>query len=356
MNTNDSMNCCGEARPPKSLGSVAPRLIVSGVLLLALALVIYPRFNRQDIGPLKSSIVGRASDGTPSMGDAPEYVNCVRYYRGEISKNQLTTPFAYRAGVPYVAALLPVKDPMTAINCINYIGLALALFFLHKTMLGMGYGFREVVIGDFIFVFSFPVFYYGAIGLVDPVWLTALAAGLFCLYRQQWVWLCGVVAVGALIRETTIVLVVVTAVYLLVVSPRRWFLIMTLVALAFVLPSMGTRIAFDDLGHYVWKPSLFYLHQNLRLRAAAAMLLSLGIPGMLILIWIVRTQCRNAAVCPRVWIPMLAGIMCVLGLSAFAFVAAYADGRFLWAVSLFGMPFCIDVLGSKKRLENPDVR
>ena len=317
-------------------------------LLLSLALVVYPRFNRQDIGSLKDNVVGRAPDGKVSMGDTPEYINGVRYYRGEIAKNQLSTPFAYRVGVPYVAALLPIRDPMTALNCLNYIGLALVLFFLHGTMRAMGYGFRETVFGDFIFVFSFPVFYYGSIGMVDPVWLTVLSAGLFCLYRQQWMWLCVVTTLGAFIRETTIVLVVVAAAHLVVKRPRRWLWIMILVALAFLLPSIGVRWAFHDLDHYVWKPSLSYLHQNLRLRAVAAMVLSLGLPGILTLVWLIRKRCKNLTASPEIWVPMLVGILCAFGLSAFAFVAAYADGRFLWTVSLFGMPFCLDVLSQNK--------
>lgn len=331
--------------------TLSMRIVLSVGLLLCLALVLLPRFNRQDIGPLKEHVVGRGTDGGQSMGDAPEYIRAVQYYRGLVSRDQLVTPFAYRVGVPYVAALLPVKDPMTALNSINGVALALALVFLHGFLRTLGYDFKTAAVGCFLFVFSFPVFYYGAIGLVDPVGLTVLAAGLFFLYRQQWLWLCGVAMLGACIRETTFVLVVVTATYLLVTRPKNRLLILVGVTAAFMLPTIGIRMVFHDLPHYSWSPFRGYLQQNLRLRAVVAMVLSLGVPGLLTLVWLmqvgrggglaVRRGCASAT---SVWLPMLVGIGCVAGLSAFAVVAAYADGRFLWAVSIFGAPFALDVL------------
>ena len=327
-----------------------PRVGVSVALLVCLALVVYPRFNRHDRGPIMDHVVGRTSTGEQSMGDAPEYMNAVRYYRGEIPKDHLATPFAYRVGVPYVAARLPVKDPMTALNCVNGVGLALAIFFLHGAMRAIGFGFWTTVMGDFMSILSFPVFYYGAIGLVDPVAVTALAAGLYCLYRRHWLGLCGVIALGALVRETSIVLVVVAASHLLVTRPRNWRVTMVLVALAFILPTLGIRMAFHDLPHYVWKPTLSYLHQNLRLRTVVSIALSFGIPGILTLMWLLqkRSGARASLVSnPAVCVPMFIGILCALGLTAFAFLAAYADGRFLWSITLFGMPFCLDLVGNR---------
>ncbi len=336
--------------------------------------------------------MGRGADGCVSMGDAPEYMVAVKYYRGEVPRDRLVTPFVYRVGVPWLASRLPIKDPMTALNCINFAGLALALFFLHGTMRAIGYGFRAAVAGDVLFVFSFPVFYYGTVGLVDPVWLAVLSAGLFCLYRRYWVGLCVVIAMGALIRETTLVLVVVAMAYLWVSRPSRWVLIMLLVALAYILPTLGIRLAFRDLPHYAWSPSWGYLRQNLRLRALAAMALSFGIPGLMTLVWLIQrmtgplpagrrllqvlralccqgfcfsfdtvngdrgTRPRSLASSPSVCIPMFVGIVCAFGLTAFAFVAAYADGRFLWAVSIFGMPFTLDVLRGGKRPLFPSSR
>lgn len=324
------------------------RFAISVILLLSLALVTYPRFNRQDVGLLKEHVVGRGAGGGQSMGDAPEYIRAVQYYRGQVSRDQLVTPFAYRVGVPYVAARLPIKDPMTALNCLNFAGLALALVFLHGTLRAIGYGYRAAVVGDFLFTCSFPVFYYGTVGLVDPVWLTVLSAGLFCLYRRHWAWLCVVTALGALVRETSLVLVVVAAASLLVTRPRKWTLTLVLMVLAYLLPTIGVRLAFHDLQHYAWAPSWGYLHQNLRFRALAAMALSFGLPGILTLVWLVRKRFRGLAASPAVWVPMLTGIVCALGLTAFAFVAAYADGRFLWAVSLFGVPFAVEAVSGER--------
>lgn len=312
------------------------------LLLIGLGGVVYPRFNRQDLGVV--GLVGRAVDGSVSQGDAPEYIKLVRYFRGEVARSTLTTPFAYRPAAPLLAAVLPVRDPMTALNVINVLGLVATLWFLHRTLRTIGYGFWQALTGDLLYAVSFPVFYYGAIGLVDPVGMTVLAGGVFFLLRQQWWALGGMILCGTFVRETTVWLLPVIAAYLVVVRPKRGWLKLALVSMAYLVPTVFTRWVFSDLGHYAWHPSWGYLWQNLRLRAIGAMGLSVGPPGLLALLWWLNKEWRGRAAALEVMVPMTVGIACGAGLSAFAFVAAYADGRFMWGASLFAMPFCLDVL------------
>jgi hypothetical protein len=97
-------------------------------LILSLILVCYPRFNRQDIGPIQK-FTGKI-EGKPSLGDSPHYTNYVNYFRGDSSIRQINLPFLYRPLAPLIASLLPIKDPMTAINVLNVFSLYVALVFL----------------------------------------------------------------------------------------------------------------------------------------------------------------------------------------------------------------------------------
>lgn len=334
---------------PLKPGFATPSLGVCGFALMAvlicLAVTALPRFNRQDIAFLKTSFVGRGADGSVSLGDAPEYCNMVHFFRGELRRQALTTPFAYRPAVPFLASLLPVKDPMTALNIINLASLALAVFLLHGIMRACGYGFWSAIVGDLVFAVSFPVFYYGTIGLVDPMLITVLAGSLYGLYRQRWGFVCGCVLVGALVKETTVIMLPVAFMYLVVTRPSKGWLKLSIMTIAYLVPTILVRTVLDDLPSYGWHPSPAYLQQNLRLRALAAMGLSFGLPGLGLMLWLAGRRFRGGAMSPVVWAPMIMGVVCGIGLTVFAFVAAYADGRFLWLSSVFAMPFCLDVFG-----------
>jgi len=42
--------------------------------------------------------------------NSKHYINLVRYYRGDLERHNLRTPFAYRALVPFLAARCPSDD------------------------------------------------------------------------------------------------------------------------------------------------------------------------------------------------------------------------------------------------------
>jgi hypothetical protein len=329
--------------------SLGVRMSLFLVLLLCLVVITFPRLNRNDPSTLVKTWVGREVDGSVSLGDAPEYCKMVSYFRGHLPRQALTTPFAYRPAAPFLASLLPAKDPMTALNIINLASLALTMLLLHGAMRACGYGFWSASAGDLVFVASFPVFYYGAIGLVDPVLIAVLAGAIYGLYCQRWVLVVGCVLAGALVKETSVIVLPVAIAHVVLTRPPRGWLRLVVVAAAYVVPTILVRIVWSDLPSYGWHPSLAYLQQNLRLRAVASMGLSFGLPGLMLVLWLARRQFRGLAARPLVWAPMMVGVACGMALTVFAFVAAYADGRFLWISSLFAMPFCLDVLTSWTR-------
>lgn len=157
---------------------------IGAILVIAsLMLVCYPRFDRQDIGGIKE-LAGK-KHGKPSLGDAPEYVNYVKYFRGNVSLSQITLPFGYRPLGPFVASFLPIKNPMTSINVLNLVCLYVALLFLFLLLKSLGFNFWYSLAGCFMFSVSFPTFYYGTDGCIDSVLMCLLVTGTYLISKAN---------------------------------------------------------------------------------------------------------------------------------------------------------------------------
>jgi hypothetical protein len=306
------------------------------VLGAALVLVSLPRFNRRDIG-----IGAWTSGGLPSdilLADAEEYITLVRCFRDEAPPARITAPFAYRLLAPCIAAWFPF-EPMTALNVLNLLCLLAALVLLDfaQKRLGVSPPFR--LLGDGMFVFSFPLFYYGTIGGVDPVLICLLAAAVLALVTERWLLLVGLAAAGTLCKESFVLFVPAAIAYAIASRKhaRRQVaaiagMIIVIAVLAWLVRSLSPHPV------YRWAPSTVRLMRNLRrARCFVAFILSFGIPGLVIV---------SAA--PRVWkdaapdrrpamTALLVGSVLSVVLFLFAMVSAYADGRSVW----LGYPFAV---------------
>jgi len=146
------------------------------ILVSSLTLVCLPRFNRNDF--LLQKYVGSESI------DAEQYILLTQYFQGQDVEAKLDAPFTYRPLVPFIASLLPL-NAKTAINIINLFSLIIAVIFLFKLLQILGINFRLNIIGCCLFIFSFPVFYYGTIQYLDPVLVSFVMAGSYCIFRNN---------------------------------------------------------------------------------------------------------------------------------------------------------------------------
>ena len=309
---------------------------------VAVSVACAPRFNQQDL------LVGR---WTGPVWDAFEYTALVEYLRGEGAAERLTAPFVYRPLVPWLASVLPA-EPLTAMNLVNVAAIYLAVIVLFRLQRCCGASPGWSAAGCLLFTFSFPMFYYGTIGLVDPVLVCCVSMAAYSLARERLLWFYLAFIAGLLAKESAVILLPVAVSYL-ALNPRgtaRQVIAHAAALLGiFLILSFLTRVLYPaDSPAYVWEPAWNRIAMNAtRLKTWASLLLSLGIPGALGLYAATQWkqgwfQCRRAQ-----FIPYVIGIGMSLLLFAYAFVSAYADGRFVWLSHPFALPLATSALSAK---------
>ena len=174
--------------------------------VLSLIIVTLPRFNWGELGPLKSLV------GVKPF-DVEQYILYTDYFRGEKNSTVLESPFAYRPLVPFLASFLPYKA-FTSINLVNLIFLILTLFPLIGLLRHLNFKGNYLLFGCSLFVFSFPVFYYGTSGYIDATLIAFLMSGTYFILKEKILLFMASFILGLLVKETTIILIPVFAVYL----------------------------------------------------------------------------------------------------------------------------------------------
>ena len=136
------------------------------ILSISLILVCLPRFNRVDIGidHLKTAGI----QAKKKLVDVRQYINYTNFFKGQSEKFQVKAPFSYRPLLPFVASKLPF-NAMTSINIINIVSLLFAMLILFRILNLYDIDFKYCLLGCSLFVFSFPTFYYGAVGMTEPL-------------------------------------------------------------------------------------------------------------------------------------------------------------------------------------------
>ena len=288
--------------------------------------------------------------GTEAFSDSDQYIEFVKYFRGVLS-DSLVAPYTRRPLIPYLASLLPFS-PLDSLKIINLACLASALFFLMQTLNVLKISRAQAWLGIGLFIVSFPVFYYGCIGLVDPGLIACMTAGVFFMLTKRWIGLALLVIVGALVKEQIIVLVP-AAIVCVVLSERRAKSVLICVAVlaAFFIGSYIARSIAPNQSQFFWSPSFLILGENLsRLR----FWVSCGISLILIPVLVAGTGFRSIGLFgsahSKIVYPLLTGILSALGILGFSLLAAYPDGRFVW----LSYPFLIPLIcyGGKMKLHS----
>ena len=314
------------------------------VLLCCLLVVIaYPRFNRQDMGALKShtSTEHSNADVAGKMSDAGKYASMVSYFRGEADLSELLVPWTYRPVVPYLASWLPF-EPQTSVNILNEACLMAALFLAYAFMVILGVGFGARLLACALFVVSFPTFYYGAIGYIDPVLVLFIAVALHLIVRQQWIAFAVLTILASGIKESAGLVLLPAAAFLYARGElfRKKFILLG------ILTIVGYVIAYKLFQNWLlgsqdytgWNISWEYVLRNFgRVRSWASILLVFGPVGILALFaWKAAPDStrRKRAEMAALYGGLLAGIL----LSVYAMIGSLADGRSTWTMYPFAIP------------------
>jgi len=172
------------------------------ILLTSIPLVLYPRFDMQDIAIIRPFV------GVPKgelTTDQRNYLNYVEYFRGNMPLDSCHAPYSFRPLVPFTASLLPFRA-MTSINILNTFSVILTVILIWFTLQKLGFPFELRVIGGLLFVISFPTFYYSTTGHIDATATMLLFAIVFARIYEKDVALIPLMILAALAKETSLIL------------------------------------------------------------------------------------------------------------------------------------------------------
>jgi hypothetical protein len=302
------------------------------VFLVCFLIVISVRFNRNDL------LVKR------NLGDAAFYIGNVEYLRGERITHAMCAPFNERLLVTVLAAPLPFS-PMTSINVVNVLFLLLSAYILYKILKLFELNESSVCIGLYMFVFSFPTFYYGTIGYIDSGVLLMIFVGTYAIYTgQHWLYLLAIL-LGTVAKEGIVLLVPVAAAFAYSRNQPRWYgyALVGLMLYFFVWGAVKYYVPNSHGGTPLlfWQPILWRIHDNLtRPNAYISSLLSFGIPGFLCLAFFI-TKFKKVKGRLKEDLPLLTGFVGGCLLWFYSIFSAHTDGRFFWIMYCFPIAICL---------------
>jgi hypothetical protein len=310
-------------------------------LALIIVLVSTVRWNRQDIfirqyvGYDDKQLGDKVGYDVEMSLDSYNYLQYVNYYRGKDVESEVTKPYSFRFLVPLIAAYLPL-DPFSSLNIINLSTEILGLLFLMKVLALIGFNSRTTFITAFFYSFSFPVFYYGVVGLLDAPAIFLIMLGVYLTFKRRWLPLTLLLIVGAMVNEKVVLLVPFYFFFSYKeIGFGRSLLRGTCLFALFVVSTLLIRkLTINADSAFIWQISFDSLVYNLsRVRTYISLLLTGGVPMLLLLLSCKRIDFGNIYN-----FALLSGVVLVLVMIVYSLTAAYTDGRFMWYVYPFALP------------------
>jgi len=325
--------------------NIFKQLSIPIFLFLSLLLVCAPRFDRNDFGPVKYFVgEGFTEDGLPF--DAYQYITYTKYFRGDLSaQKKLENPFTYRPVAPFIASFLPFK-PMTSINVLNVLALLVAIVFLNQLLKFLKFKSSFRLLGLILFIYSFPTFYYGSSGNIDSVLICCLMIGLYTLLKKLWILLLIIIIISTGVKETSIVIVFVSIVYILFKTSIQVSRKITLIVSCIVVYSSVTiilRKLFGTGSEYIWLPEIQAILENIsRPKTWLSFILTLGIPGFMSFFHLKHLKKYYHQT--SIKLILLFGFAISILLFVLSIISAYADGRFIWVSYPFTIPLSLYII------------
>jgi hypothetical protein len=135
------------------------------VLALLLIAVLSIRWNGHDPDALMS--VTENSSIYRSGHDISNYIRLVESFRGDQPEQVISQPFRYRISAALLPSIIPT-DPLTALNIINVLFHLRSIICLISILGHYRFTPFEQITGVFIYICSYPMVFYGAVGWNDP--------------------------------------------------------------------------------------------------------------------------------------------------------------------------------------------
>ncbi len=339
-------NAVAKSDGPRRSRPLVVRIAWLLMLGTSLPVVLYPRFDRREAGLLRD-LAGRDELGQVALGDAVHYMEYVTFFRTGRGLGEVGAPFSYRPLSPFIASQLPISNPMTALNVVNAICLYGALFSLLLWLRGLGFSLAEMIVGGFLFTVSFPVFYYGSDGGIDPAFIFLLTLGIHLIFCAPWWTLVPVLLLGSATKEVVVILLPVFTAHR-IVNGGPWAFGTIVLGTAYIVPAMAIRLSLREYGSYFWYPDISTLVYNFRIRALLSVLLTIGLPGVFAALYLRREGWRGIWDKRQVLAPLLTGVAASAALIVYSMTSAFTDGRFAWPMTIFAIPLALWFLQARR--------
>jgi hypothetical protein len=328
------------------------------IVLASIVIAVYPRFNRHDIAIIRPFVGLKAGEVSP---DIKNYVNFTEYFKGKLPLDSTSVPYSYRPLVPFLASLLPT-DSLLGIVIINIAALLLSVLSIFFILKKEHFSFGLRTIGCLLYIFSFPVFYYVSAGYIDSSALCIICLVVLAAVYKKYLALPVIFLVGALVKEVIIIALPFALIYYYQQREKKSedvkIVFTVILSITFFLVAYYySRATFAVVSNFMWLPGLSSIQQNIfRAKTYLSFTLSFGVVGILAVMQIIADfkeftssgkHSINIFLKEYPSLPYVTGIIASLALYCYSFVAAYADGRFIWTAYPFMIPLAVKFCSKK---------
>ena len=279
-----------------------------------------------------------------SLDDSSAYLDMARWLRGELALPELQTPFSYRLGLPALAALVP-GELHHVFATLNWLFVTATALLATATVRRLGFGTQRALAAGLLVILSLPTVWYAPGVLVDPASICMRMLFVFGVLTGRPGLALAAALAGTAVREEDILLLAWLASSGQVSRGRIGAALGA--ALVWIAALHGWLAPGD--GEPAWAPDTANLaalladwRGLLSLGACAGFVLPLALAGL-----------RDA---PERLQP-LRGLLVLMVLPAlYAALCAQADGRVVWDLYPFLLPFAVALGMPREAGQVPEVR
>jgi len=311
-------------------------LIITFVIFL---LVFLPRFNGNQL------IVKQQPYDTKYF---KAYVN---FFRGEIPVNEIKPATNWRFLVPLIASVLPLYS-LTAINLINAILLVISLYVFFKVLHFFNVKPEKIWQSLWLFILSFPMFYYSSIGYVDASLFLFIALSIYATIKNiNWLFVLSVL-IGLCVKETIVICIPFYFFYQYNYNKNKTiivtFLTCLLVTILFLIIKNYAPVTNIISKNNFWIFNLKNAEINFtRFNTWGSFIFSFGIVGLLFINNLLKFNIKNM-LANKLILACLASIVSAYFLYVLSYFSTIADGRIIW-LTYFYMLLIVNGLPNKDK-------
>ena len=317
----------------------------TGMIFICVVLIALPRFNRNQLWlerPQADMAIHSAMVDYFRTGNIQEIL---------LSKDSIAAN--WRPLFPFMASWLPFS-PITSLSIIGILSIFFSAMLLKKIIMRLKISNQNMWRCIYLFVISFPTFYYTTIGYVDPGLILFITLGIYLILLKKIPLFLLLFGFGVLMKEGIIVLIPFYIFYVWSNNKSKKNIFFKFGIICFIYLTVSYFIREFSLnaaeGHTLfWQPSFDMLFYNFnRPNSWLSLILTLGIPGMIVLKN--ASNLKQIILSHSMALPLIFGIIFSLITYLFAFISTVADGRTVWAAYPFLIPLVGYILDNRRSL------